>query len=89
MFGAVLVASNYWQMKMPETAWHTALVPARLHSTCTRNLGSWSSKARAIVGAFGFLYVANGIGVKKMLIILGVINFLGMVLTFLVPESKG
>ncbi|KAI3442085.1 MFS domain-containing protein [Psidium guajava] len=65
------------------------------------DLGSgW--KAGAIVGAFGFLYAAQnkdpaktdagyspGIGVKNSLIMLGVINFAGMLLTLLVPESKG
>jgi PHS family inorganic phosphate transporter-like MFS transporter len=54
------------------------------------------------VGAFGFLYLAQnkdpakaeagypaGIGVKNSLIVLGVVNLLGMLFTFLVPESKG
>ncbi|KAF3565232.1 hypothetical protein DY000_02012588 [Brassica cretica] len=58
--------------------------------------------AGAIVGAFGFLYAAQpqdktktdagyppGIGVKNSLIMLGVINFVGMLFTFLVPEPKG
>lgn len=61
-----------------------------------------AGKAGAMVGAFGFLYAAQnkdpaktnagyppGIGVKNSLIMLGVINFVGMLLTFLVPESKG
>ncbi|KAJ7977249.1 Phosphate transporter [Quillaja saponaria] len=61
-----------------------------------------AGKLGAMVGAFGFLYLAQnqdktktdagfppGIGVKNSLIVLGVINFLGMVCTFLVPESKG
>lgn len=56
----------------------------------------------AIIGAFGFLYLAQnedpmkadagypaGIGVKNSLIVLGVINLLGLMFTFLVPESKG
>ncbi|KAF3519590.1 hypothetical protein DY000_02060374 [Brassica cretica] len=55
-----------------------------------------------MVGAFGFLYLAQspdknktehgyppGIGVKNSLIVLGVVNLLGMVFTLLVPESKG
>ncbi|KAI4295057.1 hypothetical protein MLD38_040681 [Melastoma candidum] len=59
-------------------------------------------KARAIIGAFGFLYLAQnkdkskadagypaGIGVRNSLIVLGGINFLGLLFTFLVPESKG
>ncbi|KAI7999384.1 putative inorganic phosphate transporter 1-5 [Camellia lanceoleosa] len=63
---------------------------------------SKSGKAGAIVGAFGFLYAAQnqdptktdkeyppGIGVRNVLMVLGGVNFLGMVFTFLVPESKG
>ncbi|KAI3951394.1 hypothetical protein MKW92_022985 [Papaver armeniacum] len=59
-------------------------------------------KAGAIIGAFGFLYAAQnqdpkktdhgypaGIGVKNSLIMLGVINFIGMLFTFLVPEPNG
>ncbi|XP_022761148.1 inorganic phosphate transporter 1-4-like [Durio zibethinus] len=64
------------------------IFPARLRSTC-HGISAASGKAGAIVGAFGFLYAADGIGVKKTLIILGVINFLGLLFTFLVPESKG
>ncbi|XVF38451.1 hypothetical protein REPUB_Repub20aG0103400 [Reevesia pubescens] len=64
------------------------IFPARLRSTC-HGISAASGKAGAIVGAFGFLYAADGIGVKKTLIILGIINFLGMLFTFLVPESKG
>ncbi|XP_030513416.1 low affinity inorganic phosphate transporter 1-like [Rhodamnia argentea] len=64
------------------------IFPARLRSTC-HGLSAAAGKAGAMVGAFGFLYAANGIGVRKTLIILGVINFLGMAFTLLVPESKG
>ncbi|KAK9121523.1 hypothetical protein Syun_019140 [Stephania yunnanensis] len=59
-------------------------------------------KARAIVGAFDFLYVVQsqdrtksdtryppGIRVKYSLIMLSVINFVGALFTLLVPESKG
>jgi PHS family inorganic phosphate transporter-like MFS transporter len=66
----------------------TQQFPARLRSTC-HGISAASGKAGAIVGAFGFLYAADGIGVRKTLIVLGVINFLGMIFTFLVPESKG
>lgn len=48
-----------------------------------------AGKARAMVGAFGFLYAQNAIGVRNVLLLLGVANFLGMMFTFLVPESKG
>lgn len=77
------------------------IFPARLRSTC-HGISAASGKAGAMVGAFGFLYAAQskdrtltdkgyppGIGVKNSLIVLGVVNFLGMMFTFLVPESKG
>jgi PHS family inorganic phosphate transporter-like MFS transporter len=77
------------------------IFPARLRSTC-HGISAAAGKAGAIVGAFGFLYAAQsqdpkqvdagyptGIGVKNSLLVLGGINFLGMVFTFLVPESKG
>ncbi|KAA8548802.1 hypothetical protein F0562_000486 [Nyssa sinensis] len=77
------------------------IFPARLRSTC-HGISAASGKAGAIVGAFGFLYAAQsqdrnktdqgyppGIGVKNSLIVLGVVNFLGMLFTFLVPESNG
>ncbi|CAM9205722.1 unnamed protein product, partial [Phaeothamnion confervicola] len=60
-------------------------------------------KAGAIVGAFGFLYASKdpsnpkdralygdiGIGLQKSLGILCVCNFLGLLCTFFVPETKG
>ncbi|KAK4775662.1 hypothetical protein SAY87_023623 [Trapa incisa] len=77
------------------------IFPARLRSTC-HGISAAAGKAGAIVGAFGFLYAAQnkdktktdagyppGIGVKNSLIMLGVINFAGMLFTLLVPESKG
>ncbi|XP_030973778.1 probable inorganic phosphate transporter 1-3 [Quercus lobata] len=77
------------------------IFPARLRSTC-HGISAAAGKAGAIVGAFGFLYAAQstdptqtdagyppGIGVKNTLIVLGCINFFGMLFTFLVPESKG
>ncbi|KAL9396167.1 hypothetical protein Peur_010420 [Populus x canadensis] len=55
-----------------------------------------------MIGAFGFLYAAQnqgksmvdpgyptGIGMKNALIVLGVINVFGFLLTFLVPGPKG
>lgn len=75
--------------------------PARLRSTC-HGISSAAGKAGAIVGAFGFLYLAQspdpaktdagyppGIGVRNSLIILGAICGLGFIFTFLVPEAKG
>ncbi|XP_047168748.1 low affinity inorganic phosphate transporter 1-like [Vigna umbellata] len=77
------------------------IFPARLRSTC-HGISAAAGKAGAIVGAFGFLYAAQskdpkktdagyptGIGIKNSLIVLGVINFFGMLFTLLVPESKG
>lgn len=77
------------------------IFPARLRSTC-HGVSAAAGKLGAIVGAFGFLYLAQnkdkskadagypaGIGVKNSLIVLGVINALGFICTFLVPESKG
>ncbi|KAH7577668.1 hypothetical protein ACOSP7_001350 [Xanthoceras sorbifolium] len=77
------------------------IFPARLRSTC-HGISAACGKLGAIVGAFGFLYLAQnqdkakadagypaGIGVKNSLIVLGVVNFLGMLFTFLVPEAKG
>ncbi|GMN53422.1 hypothetical protein TIFTF001_022563 [Ficus carica] len=77
------------------------IFPARLRSTC-HGISAAAGKAGAIVGAFGFLYASQskdktktdagyppGIGMKNSLIMLGVINFFGMLFTLLVPESKG
>ncbi|CAN1180852.1 Low affinity inorganic phosphate transporter 1 [Linum perenne] len=77
------------------------IFPARLRSTC-HGISAAAGKAGAIIGAFGFLYAAQsqdpkkvdkgyspGIGVKNSLIVLGCINFAGMVFTLLVPESNG
>ncbi|KAL3507655.1 hypothetical protein ACH5RR_033037 [Cinchona calisaya] len=77
------------------------IYPARLRSTC-HGISAAAGKAGAIVGAFGFLYASEsqdptkvdlgyptGIGIKNSLIILGCVNALGMLFTFLVPEPKG
>ncbi|XP_010507622.1 PREDICTED: inorganic phosphate transporter 1-4-like [Camelina sativa] len=77
------------------------IFPARFRSTC-HGISAASGKLGAMVGAFGFLYLAQspdkektdagyppGIGVRNSLIVLGVVNFLGILFTFLVPESKG
>ncbi|KAL2530310.1 Inorganic phosphate transporter 1-4 [Forsythia ovata] len=77
------------------------IFPARLRSTC-HGISAAAGKAGAIVGAFGFLYAAQptdpkktdagyppGIGVRNSLIVLGCVNFLGILFTFLVPESNG
>ncbi|XP_074357008.1 inorganic phosphate transporter 1-4-like [Apium graveolens] len=77
------------------------IFPARLRSTC-HGISAASGKLGAIVGAFGFLYLAQnqdkakadagypaGIGVKNSLLVLAVVNLLGTLCTFLVPEAKG
>ncbi|CAK7347008.1 unnamed protein product [Dovyalis caffra] len=77
------------------------IFPARFRSTC-HGISAAAGKAGAIIGAFGFLYAAQnqdkskvdpgystGIGMKNALIVLGTINVLGFLLTFLVPEPKG
>ncbi|KAI3412841.1 MFS domain-containing protein [Psidium guajava] len=77
------------------------IFPARFRSTC-HGISAASGKLGAMVGAFGFLYLAQnqdkakadagypaGIGIKNSLIVLGGINFLGLLFTFLVPEAKG
>lgn len=77
------------------------IFPARFRSTC-HGISAASGKLGAIVGAFGFLYLAQnkdpkkvdagyhaGIGVKNSLILLGFVNLLGLLFTFLVPEAKG
>ncbi|KAL0907503.1 hypothetical protein M5K25_021918 [Dendrobium thyrsiflorum] len=77
------------------------IFPARLRSTC-HGISAAAGKAGAIVGSFGFLYAAQnkdktktdhgyppGIGVRNALFVLAACNLLGLMFTFLVPESKG
>ncbi|PWA69444.1 phosphate transporter 1 [Artemisia annua] len=77
------------------------IFPARLRSTC-HGISAAAGKAGAIVGAYGFLYASQstdphktdkgyptGIGIRYSLVVLGIINFLGMAFTFLVPEPNG
>ncbi|KAL5713818.1 Inorganic phosphate transporter 1-4 [Ranunculus cassubicifolius] len=77
------------------------IFPARFRSTC-HGISAAAGKLGAIIGAFGFLYLAQnqdkskadagygaGIGMRNSLIILGVINLIGMFCTLLVPESNG
>ncbi|KAI3445512.1 hypothetical protein Pfo_002177 [Paulownia fortunei] len=77
------------------------IFPARFRSTC-HGISAAAGKAGAIVGALGFLYAAQnqdkgktdagypaGIGIRNSLFILGGINLLGLLCTFLVPEAKG
>ncbi|XP_058737933.1 probable inorganic phosphate transporter 1-7 [Vicia villosa] len=77
------------------------IFPARFRSTC-HGISSAAGKLGAIVGAFGFLYLAQdkdksktdagyppGIGVKNALILLGCVNVAGFFCTLMVPEAKG
>ncbi|KAH1096403.1 hypothetical protein J1N35_013324 [Gossypium stocksii] len=50
------------------------IFPARLRSTC-HGISAASGKAGALVGAFGFLYAADAIRVKKSLMILVSLTF--------------
>ncbi|GLJ22773.1 hypothetical protein SUGI_0428920 [Cryptomeria japonica] len=77
------------------------IFPTRLRSIC-HGISAAAGKAGAIVGAFGFLYATQsinasetdqgypkGIGIKKPLLLLDIINALGFLCTFFVPEAKG
>lgn len=77
------------------------LFPARLRSTC-HGISAAAGKAGAIVGAFGFLYAAqgvspssrdkgypDGIGIKNAFLLLSIINATGFFCTFMLPETKG
>ena len=77
------------------------IFPERYRSTC-HGISAVAGKAGAMIGAFGFWYAAQnqgksmvdpgyptGIGMKNALIVLGVINVFGFLLTFLVPGPKG
>ncbi|KAK1260179.1 Inorganic phosphate transporter 1-4 [Acorus gramineus] len=77
------------------------IFPARMRSTC-HGISAAAGKAGAIIGAFGFLYAAQsqdkakddkgyspGIGVRNSIFFLAACSFLGLLFTFLVPESNG
>ncbi|KAJ4778196.1 phosphate transporter 1 [Rhynchospora pubera] len=77
------------------------IFPARLRSTC-HGISAAAGKVGAIIGSFGFLYLAQnedpkktdhgyppGIGVRNSLFVLAVCNSLGLLMTFFVPEPKG
>ncbi|KAF4358151.1 hypothetical protein F8388_009434 [Cannabis sativa] len=60
MAGALPAAITfYWRLKMPKTARYTALIfPAKFRSTC-HGISATLGKLGAIVGAFGFVYLAQ------------------------------
>ncbi|KAI4385617.1 hypothetical protein MLD38_003620 [Melastoma candidum] len=65
------------------------LFPARLRSTC-HGISAAAGKAGAIIGAFWVQnYTQDAKGTKTAIKVLAVVNMLGFVFTFLVPETKG
>ncbi|CAL4928911.1 unnamed protein product [Urochloa decumbens] len=78
------------------------IYPARLRATC-HGISAAAGKVGAIVGSFGFMYLAQspdpakaaahgyppGIGVQNSLFALAGCSLAGFMLTFLVPEPKG
>ncbi|KAL5851383.1 hypothetical protein ACOSQ3_006501 [Xanthoceras sorbifolium] len=60
----------------------------RLRSSC-HGISAATGKVGAMVGALGFSAAMHAIGLRKVFIVLGVVNFLGMMFTFLVPKSRG
>ncbi|CAN8267736.1 unnamed protein product [Cochlearia groenlandica] len=64
------------------------IFPARLRSTC-HGISAASGKAGAMVGSFGFAALVKAVGMRTTLLIMAGINFVGLLFTFLVPESKG
>jgi MFS transporter, PHS family, inorganic phosphate transporter len=74
------------------------IFPARLRSTC-HGISAACGKAGAIVGALCFQQASQdnnpqqgykkGIGLRNSLFVLATSNFLGLVMTLFVPETKG
>ncbi|KAH6556877.1 hypothetical protein KP509_1Z148500 [Ceratopteris richardii] len=77
------------------------LYPARFRTTC-HGISAAIGKLGAVLGAFGFTFVSQdtdparvdpgyktGIGPGKTFVILAGTSILGMLLTFLIPETKG
>ncbi|KAI5078806.1 hypothetical protein GOP47_0006477 [Adiantum capillus-veneris] len=77
------------------------LFPARFRTTC-HGISAAIGKLGAVLGAFGFTYISQdrnpkfvdagykpGIGPGTTFIMLAVTSILGMLLTLLVPETKG
>ncbi|CAO2204251.1 unnamed protein product [Urochloa humidicola] len=74
------------------------LFPARLRCTC-HGVAAAAGRAGAVLGAFGFFHKggaadgggedAAGIGTRNELFVLAGTNFLGMLMTLFVPETRG
>ncbi|KAK4357017.1 hypothetical protein RND71_022627 [Anisodus tanguticus] len=101
LMGFFFMTVFMFALAIPYHHWTLSANRIGLRSTC-HGISAAAGKAGAMVGAFGFLYAAQsqdpektdagypaGIGVRNSLIVLGCVNFLGMVFTFLVPESNG
>ncbi|KAL5848456.1 hypothetical protein ACOSQ4_006469 [Xanthoceras sorbifolium] len=77
---ALAILYHYWTI--------SEIFPARLRSTY-HGISIAAGKVGAMVGAFGFSAAMHAIGLRKVFIVFGVVNFLGMMFTFFVPESQG
>ncbi|KAH7572941.1 hypothetical protein JRO89_XS03G0040100 [Xanthoceras sorbifolium] len=77
---ALAILYHYWTI--------SEIFPARLRSTY-HGISIAAGKVGAMVGAFGFSAAMHAIGLRKVFIVLGVVNFLGMMFTFFVPKSQG
>uniref|UniRef100_A0A7N0UMX4 Major facilitator superfamily (MFS) profile domain-containing protein n=1 Tax=Kalanchoe fedtschenkoi TaxID=63787 RepID=A0A7N0UMX4_KALFE len=65
------------------------IFPARFRSTC-HGISAAAGKAGAIFSAFVIQsYTHKPTGTRKAIIVLSVVNLLGFLFTFLVPETKG
>ncbi|XP_007011387.2 PREDICTED: probable inorganic phosphate transporter 1-2 [Theobroma cacao] len=65
------------------------IFPARLRSTC-HGISAAAGKAGAIIAAFVFQkYTQEDKKIKDVIIALSVVNMVGFLFTFLVPETKG
>src|SRR5205807_1941949 len=71
----------------------TFILPSEVFPTRFRSLGhglsAASGKLGATVGVFGFGAMQQQYGLQKTLIALTVINFLGLLCTYPIPETKG
>ncbi|KAJ7965169.1 Phosphate transporter [Quillaja saponaria] len=65
------------------------IFPARFRSTC-HGISAAAGKAGAIIGAFVVQsYTSNTDKTQKAIVALSVVNMIGFLFTFLVPETKG
>jgi MFS transporter, PHS family, inorganic phosphate transporter len=71
----------------------TYVIPSELFPTAYRStahgISAASGKLGATIGAFGFGAIQNQYGLQTCLICLTVINFIGLLCTYPIPETKG